>query len=208
MWLALLLASKGLAAPGATAAGYVFKHPLGAPQTLGLLMQWSKLANDLRASGFRGPSDEAIGQRAIKLKSITERLPRLKAKVNIIALCEKGSLSYDTLQEPHRSDAERLSRTRVEAAISAGRGSSLALVSTWDDHVSIDDMVSNPSYLVAGEDAERALLDAIVDNAAAAGCSDVRLRAPWQADGDEFYAPCGFYPSDELEEGMLRYVAA
>ena len=189
----------------AASPSYVLKQNLPSAQTVGLLFQWTKAASDLRAAGFRGPADEAIGPRAAKLKDIAERLPRLKAQVNVLALCEKGTLSYTDLQEPHRSNAKRLERSRIAAAISAGHGSSLALVSTWPGHVCVDDLVSNPSYLVAGEKAEVALLEAIVANALQEGIRDVRLKPPYQADGVAFYEQCGFFPADDLDPGWLRY---
>ena len=43
--------------------------------------------------------------------------------------------------EPHASSAEKLSRTKLVGALSAGQGSAVAFVSTWPDYVSIDHVV-------------------------------------------------------------------
>jgi len=82
-------------------------------QSIGLLAAWEKASRDLRAAGFRGPQDEAIGERALKLKQLAETLPRVKSTAMILGLCEKGSLSFETLEEPHKSQAETLSRTSL-----------------------------------------------------------------------------------------------
>ncbi|EOD15663.1 hypothetical protein EMIHUDRAFT_211218 [Emiliania huxleyi CCMP1516] len=175
-------------------------------QSIGLLAAWEKASRDLRAAGFRGPQDEAIGERALKLKQLAETLPRVKSTAMILGLCEKGSLSFETLEEPHKSQAETLSRTSLRgeppwgsprghphlafgiahraggSAISAGRGSAIAFVSQWEDHV-----VVNPQYLELGEAAEAVLLADIAQRARAAGVADVRLHPAYQADGAAFY---------------------
>ena len=45
---------------------------------------------------------------------------------------------------------------KAAAAISAGAGSAIGFVSRWADHWSVDRIVVNPAYMVAGEAAERA----------------------------------------------------
>jgi hypothetical protein len=74
-----------------------------APQSLGLLAAWDKTSKDLRAAGFRGPEDEAIGARAVKLKELSKQLPLLKATAMVLGLCEKGTMSFGALQEPHKA---------------------------------------------------------------------------------------------------------
>ena len=148
----------------------------------------------MRADGFQ-PNLEAIGDRANQMKTLASVLPGLASTANILALCAKGSMSYDTLQEPHASVAERLSRTRVHGALSAGAGSAVAFVSSWPDHVSIDGCAINPSFLVAGESAERAVLEHIIALAQHDGVTDVRLTpSGLQLDEPDFYASCGFRP--------------
>eukprot|EP00967_Tisochrysis_lutea_P090643 scaffold129819_cov30-Tisochrysis_lutea.AAC.1 len=85
-----------------SAAGYIVRT-LPPSKCIGLLAGWEKASKDLRSAGFRGPEDEAVGERAIKLKRLAEELPKLKGTVMVLALCEKGSLSFETLQEPHKS---------------------------------------------------------------------------------------------------------
>ena len=102
------------------------------------ILTWSKAAQNLRADGFK-PNTEAIGERQPQLKAIEKALPRLAAQANIVAQCEKGTLSYDTLQEPHASRAKRLSKTKVVGALSSGAGSAVGFVSHWKAHISIDD---------------------------------------------------------------------
>ena len=89
------------------------------------------------------------------------------------------------------------------AALSAGKGSALAFVSKWDDRVSIDACVVNPSYLIAGEGAERALIEHVVQEAIADGTKCVRLQPSYQVEGDAFYETCGFFPVEGRE--LLEY---
>ena len=98
-----------------------------------------------------------------------QELSRLKALANILALAERGSLSFEKLEEPHALQGEALSRTKVMGAISAGKGSALAFVSYWDKHVSVDAIIINPAYLIAGESAELVLLDYIVEQVRESG---------------------------------------
>ncbi|KAL3917728.1 MAG: hypothetical protein SGPRY_006291, partial [Prymnesium sp.] len=123
---------------------------------------------------------------------------------NVLGLCERGGMSFDKLSEPHASMGERLSKTRVVAALSAGKGSALAFVSEWDDYLSIDACVVNPSYLIAGEGAERVLLSHVVQEALSSGVKCIRLQPSYQVEGVEFYEPCGFFPVDG-EEDYLEY---
>ena len=109
-------------------------------------------------------------------------------------------MRFDALQEPHASVADRLSRTKLFAAISAGKGSALAFVSTWPDHVSIDACVVNPGYLVLGEEAEAALLDHVVKSAKDDGATDIRLHPTYQVD-ESFYENRGFHPKELSESG-------
>jgi len=97
---------------------------------------------------------EAIGERALKLKQLATQLGEMKGQVNVLGLLSKGSLTLETLQEPHKSMAKRLSTTRIMAAISAGQGSAMALVSRGEGYMSIDLIATNPSYMVASETAE------------------------------------------------------
>lgn len=136
-------------------------------------------SQDIRAAGFRGPGDEAVGERQLKLKQLAEELPRLKSATMILGLCEKGQLTFQTLQvashgpgrsggvpletafthtpfhtlstpqEPHRAQAEVLSRTTLEAAISAGRGSAIGFVSWWDGYISIDAIAVNAHLVIS-----------------------------------------------------------
>lgn len=171
-----------------------------------LILTWSKAAQHVRADGFK-PNIEAIGERAPQMKVIEKLLPGLASKANILALCAKGSMSFDTLQEPHASVAMRLSRTKVYGALSAGGGSAVGFVSSWPDHVSIDGCAINPSFLAAGEDAERALLEWQVAEALANGVTDIRLTPSGvQLDDEAFYAACGFHPVEGSEQ--LSYQAA
>jgi len=137
-------ARGGAAAMQIPTAGYMIRT-LKATQSVGLLAAWEKASKDLRAAGFRGPEDQAIGERALKLKQLNEELPRLKSTAMILGLCENGQLSFETLTEPHKSQAETLSRTTLEGAISVGRGSAIAFVSRWDDHITIDAITINPT---------------------------------------------------------------
>jgi len=94
------------------------------------------------------------------------------------------------------------------AAISAGRGSAIAFVSQWEDHVSIDAVVVNPQYLELGEAAEAVLLADIAQRARAAGVADVRLHPAYQADGAAFYERCGFVAAAGGAEGApLRFAS-
>lgn len=171
-----------------------------------MLHMWGTQAMTVRANGF-SPASEAVGDGAFRMKWLAAELPKLKAQATVLGMCEKGQLSFDKLEEPHKSQAERLSRTTMRAAISAGSGSAVAFVSSWDDHVSIDHIVVNPSYMVLGEEAEVALLEQLTADAVEAGAAEVRLRAAYQVAGDAFYEQCGFFPPEEeepLAEGEQR----
>ena len=161
-----------------TASGYMLKDLPGSKSSF-LLHTWNRAALDMRSNGFQ-PNTEAIGEHALRLKGLASMLPPLVAEAKVIGLCEGGQLSYDKLQEPHASVAARLSKTRLAAAISAGKGSALAFVSEWDDHVSIDACVVNPAYLIDGETAELTLIEHVAKEAAAAGCESIRLRPAFQ----------------------------
>jgi len=139
---------------------------------------------------------EAIGERALKLKQLATQLGEMKGQVNVLGLLSKGSLTLETLQEPHKSMAKRLSTTRIMAAISAGQGSAMALVSRGEGYMSIDLIATNPSYMVASETAELALLEAVVAEAAQAGASEVKLSPAFQVGGDTFYSIAGFLPAE------------
>jgi len=169
---------------------------LSPPRAAFLLFQWDKTAQDSRSAGFQ-PESEAIGERALKLKQLSSVLPELKAQANILGLCSKGALSFDKLQEPHASIAKRLSSTKIIAAISAGQGSAIAFVSREGDVVSIDSLVVNPTYLIAGEKAERTLLQHIAAESLQEGATSVVLTPSFQVDGDAFYAAAGFVPSED-----------
>lgn len=173
-----------------------------------LLFQWNQAVNTIRSNGF-SPATEAQGDGALRMKALGEELAPLVAQSKILAMCETGGLSFDKLQEPHASIAERLSRTYMLGALSAGSGSAVAFVSDWDDHVCIDSCVCNPSYLKKGEDAEAHLIAHIAQQAVEAGTTDVRLRPSYQVEGNEFYERIGFKPMEEDgEKGMLRYESA
>ena len=162
-------------------------------------------AQTVRANGF-SPASEAVGDGAYKMKALSDALPKLKSQATILGLCEQGQMSFDKLEEPHKSMGDRLSKTKLMAALSAGQGSAVAFVSTWPDHVCIDACVVNPSYMVLGETAEAALLEQTVEAAKEQGISDVRLRPAYQILGDEFYANCGFYPAEGDEAvGFVEY---
>lgn len=165
----------------------------------------------VRANGF-SPATEAVGDGAIRMKELSKELTKLTAQAKILGLCERGSLSFDALEEPHASVAQRLSKTKLRAALSAGKGSAVAFVSEWPDHVSIDACVVNPGYLALGESAEAALLEQVATEALERGIADVRLRPFYQIDGDAFYERCGFYPSDgcegEGDERILQYTSS
>jgi hypothetical protein len=173
-----------------------------------LLHTWTQRALSVRADGF-SPTSEAIGEGRFKMKRLCEDLGKVTAQAKILGLCERGSMSFDNLEEPHKAIAQRLSKTKMMAALSAGQGSAVAFVSEWPDHVCIDHVVVNPGYLVLGETAEAALLEHVTTSAIEAGTTDVRLRPCYQIDGDEFYARCGFFPNDEADEEaperVLRY---
>ena len=170
-----------------------------------LLFQWQNAAQTARANGF-SPASEAVGEGAFRMKALSDALPQVVAQSKILAMCDQGNLSFDKLQEPHASIAERLSKTKMIAALSAGSGSAVAFVSEWDDHVSIDKCVVNPSYMGLSADAEAHLLRHVATEALEAGKTDVRLAGMFQVDGDEFYERCGFYPTGE-EEGAYQYKA-
>ena len=171
-----------------------------------LLHTWATQAQTVRANGF-SPATEAVGDGAFKMKDLAETLPKLKTQAGIIGLCEKGQMSFETLEEPHKSMGKRLSRTKLMAAISAGAGSAVAFVSDWEDHVSIDYVAVNPSYMGLSEKAEEALLENVVSAALADGVSDVRLNPSYQVEGDAFYERLGFYADADAEgaKRLLRY---
>jgi len=98
-----------------------------------------------------------------------------------------------------------LSRTSLEAAISAGRGSAIAFVSRWDSHICIDAITINPEYLVLGEEAEGVLIESIVERATADGISDVRLNPAFQVEGNAFYERLGFVGHNTANSGLLQY---
>lgn len=182
--------------------GYLLQE-LPAAKSSVLLHTWTNAAQTVRANGF-SPATEAVGDGAFRMKRLNDELPKLKGQATVLALCAKGSLNFDTLQEPHKSMAKRLSCTKLYAALSAGKGSAIAFVSTWPDHVSIDASVVNPSYMKKGEEAETLLLQHVVETARAAGAEDIRLRSSYQVDGDAFYANVGFYPVDEDAADMEK----
>lgn len=146
-----------------TASDYILQK-LDAAKGSFLLHTWSMAAQTVRANGFT-PASEAVGDGALRMKRLADELPGLVSAAKILGLCDRGSLSYDTLEEPHASMAERLSRTELRSALSVGRGSAVAFVSTWDDCVSIDACVVNPKFLVLGEGAEAALLRNVATSA-------------------------------------------
>ena len=74
-----------------------------------LLHTWSMAAQTVRANGFT-PASEAVGDGAFRMKRLSDELPALVSTAKILGLCDRGSLSYDTLEEPHASMAERLLR--------------------------------------------------------------------------------------------------
>jgi len=160
-----------------------------------LMHTWGNSAATERANGF-SPSSEAIGDGALRMKWLADNLPRLTTCAKILGLCENGNLSFDKLEEPHASMAEQLSRTRLVAAISAGKGSAIAFVSSWPEHVSIDGCVINPAYMSLGQGAESALIEHVTQQALDEGVTDIRLTPTYQVEGDVFYERLGFFPSD------------
>lgn len=203
---ALLVLCATRAAALAAPSGYMVRQ-LTSVKGAWLLHTWNRAVADTRAQGFQ-PATEAIGDGATRMKALSEELPKLVAQANILGLCEKGTMRFDSLQEPHASMAERLSRTSLKAAISAGKGSALAFVSEWPGHVSIDACVVNPAYLALGQEAEALLLGHVTQEALEGGAAAVRLTPSYQVDGDAFYARCGFYPVEGAEEPMLEFRAA
>lgn len=158
-----------------------------------LLMQWSRAADGMRSQGFQ-PSTEAIGERALKLKQVAADLPKLIPRAKTLGLVEQGKMK---LEQAEKADAAtRLARTTTYAAISAGKGSAIAFVSEWDDHVSIDATAVNPGYLIASEEAELALLEHVASNALQGGAAEVRVSSCFQVDGDAFYEAAGFSPAE------------
>jgi len=198
------------APPAAAASGYKLQDLPGSKSTV-LLFTWSRAAADMRANGF-SPATEAVGDYMVRLKNLNDLYPKLVSQSKIIGLCEQGNLNYANLEEPHASIGERLSRTRLRAALSAGKGSALAFVSEWSDHVCIDACVINPSYLLASEEAEATLLKQIAEEAIASGCKSIRLRPMYQAEGEIYYERCGFFSRDdddsEGDERLLFYGAS
>lgn len=139
------------------------------------------------------------------LQALAEELPKCVSEAKILAMCEGGGLSFDKLQEPHASIAERLSKTKLIAALSAGSGSAVAFVSSWPEYTCIDKCVVNPGYLALGQDAEAHLIEQIVQQALDSGTTDVRLTPTYQVD-DEFYSSRGFFPPEGSDDdGTLRY---
>ena len=203
---ALLSAAAAMTVPAPAKSNWlVQKLPAGKGSFL--LFQWNQGVITIRGNGF-SPATEAQGDGAIKMKKLGEELAPLVAQAKILAMCETGGLSFDKLEEPHASIAERLSKTHMLAALSAGHGSAVAFISEWDDHVCIDRCVINPQYLKKGEDAEAHLLTHIAQQAMEAGTTDVRLRPSYQIE-DDFYSRIGFVPMEDAEEeGMLCYSSA
>jgi len=205
----VLVQLRAAALAQASAPGYKLQDLAGGKGSF-LLHTWSRSAADMRANGF-SPAAEAVGDHAFRLKGLVDQYPKLISQAKVIGLCEQGSLSYANLEEPHKSMGVRLSKTRLVAALSAGKGSALAFVSQWPDHVSIDSCVINPSYLLASEEAEATLLQHVARESITAGCDRIQLRPTFQVDGDFFYARCGFFPGDgdddssEGNERMLYY---
>lgn len=199
-------AAKAEAAPPAKSDFMLQKLPAGRGSFL--LHTWGQAAQTVRANGF-SPATEAVGDGAFRMKALAETLPKVVAQAKIVGVLENGSVDTSSLDEPHKSNGERLSRTKLMAAISSGKGSAAALVSEWDDHVSIDASVVNPSYMAKGEGAEAILLRHVAEEALESGKEYVRLVSMYQVAGDAFYAACGFYPSEEEEEeGVLRFKPA
>ena len=197
--LAVLLTCSTIGALAVQApAGYMLQNLPGAKSSF-LLHTWNRGAMDMRANGFQ-PKGEAVGDHAFRLKDLASMFPALVAEAKIIGMCEGGQLTYDKLQEPHASVAARLSKTRLMGALSAGKGSALAFVSEWPDHVSIDACVINPNYLVAGEEAEAALITYVAQQAVADGFDSVRLKPVYQVDGGAFYERCGFFADEGASE--------
>ena len=63
----------------------------------------------------------------------------------------------------------------------------------------------NPSFIIASEDAERALIEWQVEQALSAGISDIRLTpGGLQLHEEAYYASCGFHPVEGSEQ--LRYL--
>lgn len=202
--LGLVAACSGVVFPALSSRkvdGFLVQG-LPAPKGFFLLTTWSKAAADMRANGF-APSSEAIGERANRLRYLADELPKRAAQANVLALCERGSMSFDTLQEPHRSVGERLSRTQLVAALSVGQGSAIAFVSRWDDHISIDACMINPAYMIAGEGAESKLISQLALEAEAEGVGDVRLAPGFQVEGAAFYEALGFR-SDAVADESAR----
>ena len=155
-------------------------------------------------AGGRAGAREAAGQ----VDEVAGRRAEQRPPGGVDGVELAGRRRFDALAEPHASIAERLSKTRVWAALSAGKGSALAFVSRWDDRVSIDACMTNPSYLVAGEAAERALINHVVQEALDEGIRCIRLQPGFQVDGDAFYEPCGFFPSGSSDSDWLEYRSA
>ena len=199
---------------------------LGGGKGAFLLSTWHRGAMDLRANGFQ-PASEAQGDHRLRLKDLADRLPKLVSEAKIVGMLGKGEGEGAVGSD---ATAQRLSRTRLAAALSAGQGSALALVSEWPDHVSIDACVVNPGYLIAGENAEAVLLNNVAKQALEKGITSIRLPQPTfqvsrlrhgkllashalpsllptrsydsslQVEGDLFYARCGFFPEEEGSE--------
>jgi len=203
--LCVLPGGSTLVAP--SVGGSYILQDLGGGKGSFLLHTWNRAAMDLRANGFQ-PSSEALGNRALRLKQLTERLPKMVSQAKIIGTLSQGTTP--TFDGTDAQLAQRLSKTRLAAALSAGKGSALAFVSEWPDHVSIDACVVNPSYLIAGEDAEAVLLENVAQQALASGITNIRLPRPsYQVEGDLFYERCGFFASedgtDAAEDRVLYY---
>ena len=199
-------AARAEAKPPAKSDFMLQKLPAGRGSFL--LHTWGQAAQTVRANGF-SPASEAVGDGAFRMKALSEALPKVVAQAKIVGVLENGSVDTSSLEEPHKSNGERLARTKLMAAISSGKGSAAALVSEWDDHVSIDACVVNPSYMGLSEGAEAILLRHVAEEAIESGKEYVRLVSMYQVAGDEFYAACGFYPSEEeAEEGVLRFKPA
>lgn len=173
----LMLQWSGSAHALVTKVGSYMLQDLGGGKGSFLLFTWNRAAMDLRANGFQ-PSSEALGDHAFRLKGLADMLPSMVSQAKIIGTLSQGG---DTTSLGDDAVVQRLSKTRLAAALSAGKGSALAFVSEWPDHVSIDACVVNPGYLIAGEEAEAVLLENVAQQAIADGIESIRLRPSYQA---------------------------
>ena len=97
------------------------------------------------------------------------------------------------------------SEERADSAASEPPGGAVGFVSHWDTHVSIDDCAINPSFMVASEKAERALIAWQVSEALENGVTDIRLTpGGMQLNELDFYAACSFHPVEGSEHLSYR----